>query len=200
MTKLTEQQKLDLFKDAPEGYNCYMPDGDWYEAWFIIEGGMATQILVVGCNAAFNCSYNLHDLLNDGAIKRPEPKEETNMIYTQEMHDNGVLPSVGMKFIDSEDRNRGAMLCLFIHENQAVYKCDYQSYQSAAASECLPLPPVKTEFEIRKEKQVIDTAKELANEKRNTTIMTVSYRDFIPAAKYLQEKGMLAEINLNGKG
>jgi hypothetical protein len=96
MTKLTEQQKMDLFKDAPEGYNYYVTEDDfWHEAWFVVENSTAIKTMYADNRAVHKCGYTLHDLLKGGAIKRPEPKGETNMIYTQEVADNGVLPVKG---------------------------------------------------------------------------------------------------------
>ena len=82
---LTEQQIEDLFKGAPEGYNYYMPESkDWYEAWFMVKDNTAIKTIRINDYLIRSCSYALHDLLTDGAIKRPEPKEEikkeTNMI------------------------------------------------------------------------------------------------------------------------
>jgi hypothetical protein len=287
MTKLTEQQKTDLFKGAPDAYNYYA--GKYVETWFKVVDGYVNGEINIKTGCVRSTSYKLEDLLECGAIKRPEPKEETNMIYTQEMHDNGewptvgmrlqgfvlsdtscnkwiegvfagmsqpptggfhfllecgkgdcyaihdmlhikplppvktkttdihpkeetsmtytqemhdngVLPIVGMKFIDSKDSNQIVNTCLFINKGEAVYSFGLHSYQSAAASECLPLPPVKTELEIAQEKQVIDTAIALAIESCNVTDIAVSHTAFISSAKHLQEKGMLAEIILPVKG
>ena len=80
MSDLTEQQIEDLFKDAPEEYNYYMPENEeWCEAWFMAKGDTAIKTIKTistKCRVVHNCSYSLHSLLEDGAIKRPEPKEE----------------------------------------------------------------------------------------------------------------------------
>ena len=84
-SNLTEQQIKDLFKGAPEGYNYYTPNTeDWYEAWFMVKDGIAIKTMCINDRLVTHCTYNLYHLLEDGAIKRPEPKEdikkETNMI------------------------------------------------------------------------------------------------------------------------
>ena len=77
MNNLTKQQIKDLFKDAPEGYNYYMPDSTkWYPTWFVVENDKAAKKMNIDSKRTYNCSNSLEDLLADGAIKRPEPKEE----------------------------------------------------------------------------------------------------------------------------
>jgi hypothetical protein len=212
MTKLTEQQKLDLFKDAPEGYNYYMPESDdWEESWFVVVDGVSTKGLRVVSGEKCGYPSQLYLLIEGGAIKRPEPKEETSMIYTQEMADNDVLPSVGMRVIYNHCNPNTAEYKLKYHGKEVtiiakvkdlfvLLSDDYGFTTICNNAWIKPLPPVKTEFEIAQEKQVIDTAKALAIEYCNVTDIALSYETFISSAKHLQEKGMLAEIILPVKG
>jgi hypothetical protein len=77
-----------------------------------------------------------------GDIPEPRPKPLT---YTQAMSDNGVLPSVGMMFIDVEYNVDKPVLAI-AHDlpmNRVVYKSDNDDpeYFGAIASECRPLTP-----------------------------------------------------------
>jgi hypothetical protein len=212
MTELTEQQITDIFKDAPEGYNYYMPESDdWEESLFVVVGGVATKGLGVVSGYKSSYPFQLYLLIEGGAIKRPEPKEEANMIYTQEMADNDVLPSVGMRVIYNHCNPNTAEYKLKYHGKEVtiiakvkdlfVLLSDNYGFTTICNDVWIkPLPPAKTELEIRKEKQVIDVAKELAIESCNVTDIAVSHTAFISSAKHLQEKGMLAEIILQVKG
>jgi hypothetical protein len=135
-----------------------------------------------------------------------QPWKETNMIYTQEMADNGVFPSVGMEVVarynfDSKRvAHQGEVLYVSKHHVilNTIHGNEWHGLLDDFTME--PLPPVKTEFEIAQEKQVIDTAIALAIESCNVTDIAVSHTAFISSAKHLQEKGMLAEIILPVKG
>ena len=202
--KLTEQQIEDLFKGAPEGYNYYTPNTeDWYEAWFMVKDGIAIKTMCINDRLVTHCTYNLYHLLEDGAIKRPEPKEEikkeTNMIYTQEMHGNGELPSVGMRVIYNHCNPNKAEYKLKYHNNEVtivaivkglfVLLSDDYGFTTVCNNEWIkPLPPVKTKLELAKEKQVIDVADFLRKD---------NYLTYEEMVKHLQEKGMLAEIELS---
>ena len=75
MNNLTEQQKEDLFKDAPEGYNYYTPESEnWYKSWFIVKDGTAIKTMLIEYRIEHSCSYDIEDLLAYGAIKRPRAK------------------------------------------------------------------------------------------------------------------------------
>ena len=69
--------------------------------------------------------------------KRNYTTKPAKPIYTQSMADEGVLPSAGMSFIDTENWH-DERFCLLVHGDNAVYM-DNGKYKSAIASECQPI-------------------------------------------------------------
>jgi hypothetical protein len=128
--------------------------------------------------------------------------KETSMTYTQEMHDNDVLPSVGMEVVarynfDSKQvTHQGEVL--YVSKYHVILNTIHGNEWHGLLDDFImePLPPVKTEFEIAQEKQVIDVAKEMEIENHSHNGVIFGYEEFITSAKHLQEKGMLAEIIL----
>lgn len=88
---------------------------------------------------------------------------EIKPLYTQEMNDNGILPSAGMGFLDSESFDpKVKRICLLVDGDNAVYKDDARGveYIAATLAECEPLPtPVKAE-----DKAVMDMIEQLTSE------------------------------------
>ena len=64
-----------------------------------------------------------------------------SLVYTQEMNDNDILPSVGMEFLDSGSCfPKVVRICLLVDGDGVVYKSSEAYYHSATLEECEPLP------------------------------------------------------------
>ena len=89
---------LEFWKDAPEGYNAFMPEGEnWHDSLFSLLDGKPKLMMRAEGKIEYNAGcYHVDALMSDGLILRTINKQS---VYTQEMADSGVLPSVGMKCI-----------------------------------------------------------------------------------------------------
>tara|TARA_R110002051_G_C8670055_1_gene490278 strand:- start:517 stop:1293 length:777 start_codon:yes stop_codon:yes gene_type:complete len=72
-------------------------------------------------------------------VKKSPLTKVAEPVYTQEMNDNGALPSVGMKFLDSGSFSKDVRVCLFVDGDRVVYHGEGPNYNSATLAECEPL-------------------------------------------------------------
>ena len=87
---------------APEGVTHYMPESDeWYSSWFTLNKNCKTmQREFKSGGATYDAAiYDIEQLIKDGLIAKPQ----SDLIFTQEMCDKGILPSVGMECLVFND-------------------------------------------------------------------------------------------------
>ena len=98
MTDKVDYTSEEFWKDAPEGYNAFMPESDrWYASWIDVDGDDVKRMVRRGYSFEFEVrSYAVKTLLSEGLVLRPQPKP-VKPVYTQAMADNGELPPIGSK-------------------------------------------------------------------------------------------------------
>lgn len=94
--KQVDYTSEEFWKDAPEGYNAFMPESDdWNASWFKVDGDDVKRMVRLGYSEEFEArSYTVKALLSEGLVLRPQPKP-VKPVYTQAMADNGELPPIG---------------------------------------------------------------------------------------------------------
>lgn len=73
--------------------------------------------------------------INDAALK----PSDGELVFTQEMKDNGALPPVGSWFIDSAYRSDINFLALLHHNKKVVYRDDSGDYIGCPQHDCNPI-------------------------------------------------------------
>tara|TARA_R110002033_G_scaffold104554_2_gene152032 strand:+ start:1240 stop:2043 length:804 start_codon:yes stop_codon:yes gene_type:complete len=127
---------LEFWNDAPEGAEYYNKEcEDFKEAWYKNITASSFEILVVKEDLDWvYCGYKA-DRLIENMVKRPQPiptetpeeKEALDsivnkpLVYTQEMADNGELPSVGMKCLFKMNGEYKAITVLYNSQEVMVF-------------------------------------------------------------------------------
>jgi hypothetical protein len=146
---------------APEGVTHYMPESDeWYSSWFTLNKNCKTmqREFKSGGGATYDAaSYDIERLIRDGLIAKPQ----SDLIFTQEMCDNGELPSVGMDFMTSIGLYKSVYIGEHCGEDMVVGQgggdiCTFEIGQ------CLPIaPPIKLiagnayQFDFKEQKDLV---------------------------------------------
>ena len=109
---------LEFWKDAPEGAQYYKADCEkFFASWYKDITDHSYKTWVVGKSHSWTHCHFKSPCLIENMVKRPQstptetPEEKEALdsivnkplVYTQEMADNGELPSVGMKVMLEED-------------------------------------------------------------------------------------------------
>ena len=96
----------EFWKDAPEGTTHYLPlNGCFSECWVKNLNSLNYDFMPI-VKGRINDWENSVSIIKgelDGLVERPKPQpKESNIkpVFTQEMSDNGELPSVGMEYRD----------------------------------------------------------------------------------------------------
>ena len=145
MINLTEQEMIELFKDAPSLAHSYATGtynkGYWlFDDGFEIEGEEGFYIYGEETIEGEN------NILSDFEIIAVRPVIEPEVLaYTKKMNEAGELPCEGVQFLDlGSNQPDEVRICLFIDGNRAVYKVGTMSYECADITDCSPLiPPVE---------------------------------------------------------
>jgi hypothetical protein len=137
MSDFTNEEKTQIFEDAPEwadSYGSLLDHGVFYnDTHHQLENGGDKIETDNPDLITFECS-------------RPVVESDIEpLVYTKEMHEAGELPVEGVQFLDLGSNWPNAVrTCLFIDGNRAVYKVGTMSYECADITDCSPLiPPVE---------------------------------------------------------
>lgn len=159
MSDLTQQQIVELFKDAPEGYDWYLPESDgFYASWIKTNKGITVSEKRVLSGNIFSFDFDFDNLVSHQGLI---PKPVTVPTFTQEMCNAGTLPSVGMECCYSSSSMVIWNKCTVIAYYGGFVWTSDNGIRPLANTIFKPLSPPKTDTEKAVDLIIDQTIKEM---------------------------------------